>query len=195
MLSPEVLAEFRRRHFAEAMAELCAEQGYRATTITHLVARAKTSRNTVYRHFGSREEVFLELLQRASADLFARTEAACQAADAERQLEAGLSAILTWVAEEPAAAWALLVEATRATPESFRRYFEMMTKFATLLRGNVPTEIPRPATTEESLVGGVTSILRFRLLNGEAQRAPELLAELTTFLRTPFLATSSVAAR
>jgi hypothetical protein len=45
----------------------------------------------------------------------------------------------------------------------------MITELTTLLRGNVPTEVARPATTEESLIGGVASILRFRIQSGEAK--------------------------
>jgi AcrR family transcriptional regulator len=189
ILSADFVADFRRRAITDAMAELCVEQGYRATTMTHVVARAKTSRNTAYQHFSGREEILLALLDQSFSQLIALAEAACQAAEPEERIEAGLSAVLTWVAEEPARAWALFVEASCATSESLRRYLEMITKFTTLLRGNVPKEVPRPATTEESLVGGIASILRFRILNGEAQRAPELLPELAAFLRMPFIAT------
>lgn len=192
VLSPDLVAGFRRRAITEAMAQLCAEQGYRATTVAHVVARARTSRNTAYQHFGGREEIFLALLDRCVSELVTETEAGCRAAEPEERIEAGLGAVLTWVAEEPALARALFVEASCATPESFRRYFEMIIKFTTLLRGNVPREVPRPATTEESLVGGVVSILRFRILNGEAGRAPELLPELVNFIRLPFCATGPV---
>jgi hypothetical protein len=45
----------------------------------------------------------------------------------------------------------------------------------------------RAATTEESLVGGVASLLSGLLRSGDAQRAPELAPQLLTFLRGPFL--------
>ena len=73
-----------------------------------------------------------------------------EAAEPEQRVEAGLGAVLTWVAEEPGPAWALFVEASCATSESLRR---------------------------------------FRIINGEAERATELLPELTAFLRLPFIAT------
>jgi AcrR family transcriptional regulator len=189
MLPAEFVADFRRRAITDALAELCVEQGYRATTIADVAARAKTGRNTLYELFENREQIFLALLDRAIGELLDRTRLACREAGREQRLEAGLAAVLSWVAEEPGLARAFFVEATCATPEAFRRYLEAITQFAALLHGNVPSEVPRPASTEESLVGGIASILRFRINNGEAKRAPALLPELTGFLRMPFIAT------
>lgn len=188
MLSPEIVAGFRRRRFGDAMAALCVERGYRATTIADVISRAHTSRNTFYEHFESKDECFLEVLERGVSELFSCADAACRSAEPEQRVEAALAAVLGWVAEEPTLAWVCFVESACATPESLRRYVSAVTDFATLLRGNVPTEVSRPATTEESLVGGVASILRFRIQNGEAQRVPELLPELSAFLRLPFIA-------
>lgn len=58
VLSSEVVDEYRRRAFTDALAELCSERGYRATTIADVVARAKSIRNTAYQHFANREDIF-----------------------------------------------------------------------------------------------------------------------------------------
>jgi AcrR family transcriptional regulator len=194
MLDPRVIASFRRRRITDAFAELCAEEGYRAITVADIVARAKSSRNTFYEEFANRDEAFLAILDAAISELFGRAEAACGAAGErpEERIEAGLRAVLDWVAEQPAAASVCLVDSLSATPESLRLYLEALTRFATLLRGNVPTEVPRPRTTEESLVGGVAAILRQRIQSGEAKRVPELLPALTIFVRAPFIATDQL---
>ena len=70
-------------------------------------------------------------------------------------MEAGLEAVLTWIAEEPATAWSLLVEARCAPPESQRRYLDAITRITTMLHVTVPAEVVRSETMEESLVGGV----------------------------------------
>lgn len=188
MLSPEVIAGFKRLRICEAHAELCAEQGHRATTVADIASRAGASRATFYECFENKEECFLAIFERGLSELFARAEGACRVAEPEQRIEAALAAILDWVAQNPLAAWACFVESTCASPESLRRYVAAITDFAGLLRGNVPTEVERPPTTEESLIGGVASILRFRIQNGEAQRAPELLPNLTVFIRAPFMA-------
>lgn len=189
MLDPEILAGFRRRRIGDAMAELCVEEGYRATTIAHVSRRAEVGRATIYAHFANREQIFLAVFDRGIDELLERTELACKAsaAGSKPRIEAGLDAVLSWVAEEPDTAWTCLVESLCATPESLRRYLAAMTRFATMLHDAVPTEVARPKTTEESLVGGVASILSGSIRAGRAERAPELLPQLTVFLRGPFL--------
>jgi AcrR family transcriptional regulator len=185
MLSTEVLAEFKRLRLTDAMAELCIEQGYQATSIADVVARARTSRNTAYDHFGNREEIFLALLDRAIPRLFSRIEEACEAAAPEERIEAGLRALLSWVAEEPGNAWAFFIESLCATPESFRRYEAAVTRLTTMLAAAIPAAAPRSESATEILVGGVITVLRFRLLRGEAESAPELLPELIGFFGLP----------
>jgi AcrR family transcriptional regulator len=191
LIAREVIVAYRRRHLEDTLAELCVEQGYRATTITDVTRRARVARNTVYEHFSNKEAILLALLDRASAELRERVESACAAAaqDSEARLRAGLNALLGWVAEEPASARALFVEAFCATSASMRLYLTAIEGFTALLAGAVPSEVPRPPTTEESLVGGVASLLGGLLRGGEAQRAPTLAPQLLTFLRGPFLAT------
>jgi AcrR family transcriptional regulator len=190
-LGREVIAAFRRRHLEDTTAALCAEQGYRATTIADISRCAHVSRATVYEHFANKEAIFLALFERVGAELRERVDSACAAAPlaAEARLRAGLNALLRWIAAEPACAWALFVESLCATPASMRGYLDGIEAFTVLLASAVPSEVPRPATTEESLVGGVASLLSGLLRSGDAQRAPELAPQLLTFLRGPFLAT------
>lgn len=175
------------------MAELCVERGYRATTIDHLARRAGLGRSGIYDQFSNREQAFLTLLDEAIATLLNRTEETCRlaAAGSLPRIEMGLAAVLGWVAENPNAAWAFFVEALCATPASLRRYVETISRFTALLHDAAPTEVPRPRTTEESLVGGAASILSGLIRRGEAERATELLPELGVFLRAPFLAAGS----
>jgi AcrR family transcriptional regulator len=189
MLDPAVVAAFKRRRIADSMAELCVEQGYRVTTVDHVARRSRVSRATLYAQFENREDLFLAVLDRGLDELFARTEAACaESEEGSRRIEAGLAAVLSWVAEEPVTAWVCFVEAVCATPEALRRYLDASTGFARLLHGAAPTDVPRPRTTEESLVGGVASILSGVIRAGDASRAPAMLPELTIFVRGPFLA-------
>ncbi len=190
MLSREFVLTFKRCRIEEALAELCLERGYRASTIADISRRAHVSRATIYEHFADKEAIFLALFERAGAELRERVESACAEAaqDSEARMRAGLNALLRWIAAEPASAWALLVESLCATPATMRRYLDGIERFTTLLASAVPSEVPRPATTEESLVGGVALLLSGLLRSGEAQRAPELAPQLLTFLRGPFLA-------
>lgn len=187
-LDPAIIASFKRRRITGAMAALCAEGGYRAATITKVAGRAQVSRATVYEQFDNREQILLTALDDAVAELLQRTEDACTLAKTtgESGLEPGLRAVLDWVAERPSEAWVCFVEAFGATPQSMLRFLEALARFTTLLEGALPSDVRRPATIEESLVGGVASLLGGRIRAGEAERAPELLPELATFIRGPF---------
>jgi AcrR family transcriptional regulator len=58
---PEHLAGSRQR-LLDAMAHSIAEVGYQLTTVTDIVAHARTSRRTFYQHFTDREDCFVALL-------------------------------------------------------------------------------------------------------------------------------------
>jgi AcrR family transcriptional regulator len=170
------------------MAELCTERGYRASTIAHVTARARVSRRTIYEHFANREQIFLALLDRAIAELLAAAEASSGSAalDPLTRIEAALAAILAWVVEQPTPAWICLIEAQRATPQSVRRYYEAISRLTALLRRTTPPNPARPETLEEAVVGAIASTLRRLIRSGEAERAPELLPELSALLLTPY---------
>jgi AcrR family transcriptional regulator len=183
-----VIADFRRKSITEAMGRVCAERGYHDASITHVAAAAGTSRNTVYELFANKEELLLALLERTMAELLEAVDAACQAAGEEpwARVEGGLAAILRWVATEPAAARAWLVDSAASTPRGAEENQAATARFIEMLGANVPDDAPRPANMEELVVGGVTSMLRFLVLAGDANRAPAMLPELMQFLRGPF---------
>lgn len=189
VLDPAIVASFKQRRITDALSYLCVKEGYRTITIDKLSRRAGVSRATIYEHFDNREHILLTLVDGAVAELLQRTNAACDEARAaaDDPLEAGLRAVLDWVAEQPARAWVLIVESFGATPVSMRRYLSAIGEFTALLSGVVPSEVPRPKAIEESLVGGVASLISGVIRAGEAERAPELLPDISIFLRAPFL--------
>jgi AcrR family transcriptional regulator len=188
LISRDVIRAFRSQRFTDSIAELCLESGYREVTVASVAGRAGTSRNTFYEQFANREECFFAAFERAEAAAFDQVEAACDgAAEDEDRLEAGLRALLGWVAEQPALAHVLVVESLSVGAGSLARHFEAIERFTDLLRPQFPTEVRRPAIVEESLVGGVAAILGSRLRAGGAADVPELLPQLLLFLRAPFL--------
>jgi AcrR family transcriptional regulator len=171
-----------------AMAELCAEQGYEATKIADIVRRAGVARKTLYDNFDGKEEVFLATFDSALNEAFERVEGACMAAEDEwaARVAAGLRAFLGFVAENPAAARTCLIEATSATPAASARYDEALQRFVALLRRHAPTEMGLPDTIEETLVGGVAWILHQQIRRGGAEQALDLTPELLDFLLSPY---------
>jgi AcrR family transcriptional regulator len=175
----------------DAMAELCDRQGYEGTKIADVVRRAAVARKTLYDDFDGKEALFLGALETYLGEMREAVEAACTGArpGAER-IEAGLSALVGFVAERPAAARLCMVEAISATPASAVRYYAEMRRFVVLLESAVPENADLPATIAEALTGGVAWSVQRELRHGEAERARELLPELSVFLLLPYYGVS-----
>jgi AcrR family transcriptional regulator len=172
-----------------AIAELSAEQGYEATKIADIVSRAGVARKTLYDNFDVKEDLFLSAFELYCVEAKATVQAACEEAggDWQQRIEAGLAALLGFVASEPAAARMCLVEAISATPRSSLSYDAALGDFVELLRAGAPPNDSLPETIEESLVGGVAWILHQRIRAGDTLRIGELLPELSRFLLSPYL--------
>jgi AcrR family transcriptional regulator len=173
----------------DAMSELCAEQGYEATKIADVVRRAHVARKTLYDNFSGKEELFLAAFDATLADAEAEVAKACDPVpedDWQERIKSGLGAVLDFVAAHPAEAKLWLVEAPAATQASAVRYLAALEDFIDSLRGAAPAGPGRPATLEESLVGGVIWIIQREVRNDTAAKAPGLLAELAEFLISPY---------
>lgn len=172
----------------KAIAELTAEKGYDATKIADIVRRAGVARKTLYDNFEGKEEVFLASFDTAVEDAVGRIEASCADADGgwETQVEAGLGALLAYVAEEPALARMCLIESLSATPAATKRYEDAVERFVELAGRTLPHDKRLPETIEETLVGGVAWIVYQHLRRDETGRIEDLLPELTEFMLAPY---------
>lgn len=187
-LPREFVAQHKRRRITDAIAELTAEHGYEATKIGDIVSRAGVARKTLYDNFDGKEDVFLAAFDRAADEALQRVEAACEGANAgwEERVEGALAAFLDFVGEEPARSRMCMLEAMSATPAASRRYEATVQRFVALARDNAPPYEQLPETIEETLVGGVAWIVHQKIRRGEAEKAPELLAELAEFVLAPY---------
>lgn len=188
-LPQEFVAAHKRRRMIEAMAELCAEQGYEATKIADVVRRAHVARKTLYDNFSGKEDLFLAAFDSTLADADAAVAEACDAiasTDWQVRTETGLRALLEFVAAQPAAARLCLVEAPAATAASAARYGATVESYIVRLREAAPSVPGRPATLEEALIGGTIWIIQRQVRLGTAAKAADLLPELTEFVTSPY---------
>jgi AcrR family transcriptional regulator len=188
-ITQEFVAAHKRRRMIDAMSELCAEQGYEATKIADVVRRAHVARKTLYDNFSGKEELFLAAFDATMADAEGEVARACDPVpedDWQERTKAGLGAVLDFVAAHPAEAKLWLVEAPAATQESAARYLAALEGFIARLREAAPPAAKRPATLEESLIGGVIWIIQREVRNDTAEKAPDLHAELAEFLISPY---------
>jgi AcrR family transcriptional regulator len=188
LLSREFVLGYRRSRILDAVAELSAEHGYEAMTITDIVSRAGVARKTLYENYGGKEEVFLAAVDAAFAAALERTEAACAAGGGEwrERVSAGLAGLLDHLADHPAEARMLIVEAPAATTASAGRYQAAIVRFTALLADATPAAEGPSGTIEEAVVGGVAWILNCQIRRGEAERIDDLAAELSEFVLAPW---------
>jgi AcrR family transcriptional regulator len=187
-LPREFVASHKRRRMMDAIAELTAEQGYEATKIADIVRRAAVARKTLYDNFDGKEDLFLSAVDATLGEMRVAVEEACERTDSpEDQIVAGLEALLEFIAEHPSATRMCMVESISATRSSARLYDAGMRDFVQLLRDSALDRSDLPETTEESLVGGVAWILQQQIRRDEADRAVELLPELSQFVLSPYL--------
>lgn len=187
----EFIAQHQRARIIAALAEETAEKGYRAVTVADIVKRAGIARNTFYDNFGSKENCFRAAQEFAMSTALERVvTAAGEIDDWPQRVRAGLTAFLTYVAEEPALARTCMVESLCAGPASVKYYEESQKAFISLFqlgRDVSPHGGELPETLEEALIGGVFWIVYQRLTGPEPDKIGELLPELTEFILTPYL--------
>jgi AcrR family transcriptional regulator len=188
-LPREFIALHKQRRIMDALAELTAEQGYEATKISDIVKRAGVARKTLYDNFEGKEEVFLAAFDAARDEVMRRVKEGSADPDAEWQgrIEGGLAAFLGFVAEQPTLARMCMIEALSATPETSRRYEDAYEALVEMTKRGLPQDERLPDTIAETLVGGVAWIVYQQIRRDEAERAEDLLPELTEFMVAPFV--------
>lgn len=101
-------AEERREAILASALEVFAGRGYHAASIDDIARQAGISKALIYEHFGSKEDLYLRLLEQGAADLFSRLAAAVGEVDgAAPRLEAGLDGFFRFV-EERRGVWSML---------------------------------------------------------------------------------------
>jgi AcrR family transcriptional regulator len=197
-LRPEVVTHHQRERMLTAAVELVAERGYRAVTVADIVKRAATARLKFYENFSSKQDCFFAAFDRALEGALRRAgEAVEEAGDSfPARVSAGIAALLAYIAAEPAAARACVVEGPSLGPEMEERGGRATEGFAALLRGGreAARETELPENTEESVLGGLYWLLYHALLSGEPEKIEELRPDLVEFALAPFLGSEAARA-
>jgi AcrR family transcriptional regulator len=189
-LSRQQILESQRERLLAAIAQEVAADGYRGTTITEIVKRASVSTRDFYEHFDGKEECFLAAFDAVRDHVESLLAAAvADQPDFPRQVIAALRAALEFFAEEPDLARLCLLEPVGATPKTAIRFREaVLACVPALARGRELADgRTLPASTEDSLLGGMISLATRSMLAGETGRLPELLPDLVEFALSPYM--------
>jgi AcrR family transcriptional regulator len=179
-IPPEEAERNRRERLLAAMVATVAEKGYEATTVADVLKLSGVSGSAFYSQFEDKEACFLAALEGAleasGSELHDRLGGPLNAQNAE----AGLVALLGLIAEQPAAARALLIESYTAGSEAanlLKRHSDAIASglagaFEERGQGRMPPQIVR------ALIGGVLGVIGKRLQRGEEAELRGLAGEV-----------------
>ena len=100
---PRLPAVRRRRQLLDVALEVFAERGFYGVSMSELAEAAGITKPVLYQHFGSKRDLYLELLEDVGARLLEEiTKATVSAEGPRQQVEAGFAAYFRFVSEQPA---------------------------------------------------------------------------------------------
>jgi AcrR family transcriptional regulator len=182
----------RERLLAAAQA-LIEEGGYGAASVIAIAARAGVAAGTLYRHFASKEELFVEVFRsvcgREERAMRAAAAGMADDAPAAQRLEHVLATFARRALRNPRLAWALIAEPVDPLVDAERLAYR--SRYASLIAeelaaGIAAGELPEQdvALTAAALVGGCGEALVGPLspVAGGDPRGTEIVAALRTFV-------------
>ncbi len=182
-----------RERLLAAARELIEEGGYAAASVAAIADRAGLASGTLYRHFASKEELFVELFRSVChGEERAMRSAATRAGDgapATERLQAVLTTFARRALRNPRLAWALIAEPVDPLVDAERiayraRYAELIADglAAGISGGELPSQDVR--LTAAALVGGCGEALVGPLSSPavDAPDAERIVEALRTFV-------------
>jgi AcrR family transcriptional regulator len=184
-LSREDVARSQRGRILRAVAESVAENGYAATSVADVIARAGVSRSTFYELYDGKESAFLdaysgiELVHRHLLECFRAGETPAE------MVRAAVRDHLASLASEPAFTWMFFVEAVAAGPRILNRrreategFLDVLTAMVGLARQRDPRIPPPDRALLLAFVGSVRELVANHLLSASAETLPDLEDDL-----------------
>jgi AcrR family transcriptional regulator len=174
----------RRAAIIEAAGPLFGERGYQATRLDDIAAAAGVTKPIVYRHFDSKGDLYLALLDRHRDDLGGFVASIPREGSTEQRLRAVLEVWLSYV-EARSYAWKMLFRDTGGGPEIAARRREVHARARAVLveviRSLAATPVPRRELDPlaELMSMGMASLVLWWIEEQAASRAA-VLDSLTT---------------
>jgi AcrR family transcriptional regulator len=189
------VAEIQRARILSATVEVVRERGAGEATVARVVARAGISRRTFYELFEDREDCFLAALDHAIAMAAACVVPQYESRGAWREgVRAGLTALLSFLDDEPGLGGVLIVDALGGGPDALARRARVLdVLIETVDRGRTEGKVgrERPPLTAEGVVGAVLAVIHSRMLQRSRKPLGELVNPLMSMIVMPYFGTNA----
>jgi AcrR family transcriptional regulator len=174
----------QRERLIEAMVRLCANRGYRGTSVARLVAEAGVSRATFYEHFRDRDDCFLTVYRRAAARLGEPIAIQLAAPATGDLLHDALWSFLDAVGVDLVSARLALLDALGGGPAVRAEREHLAAAASDLLARLAASTTPPLCAPATGLMGGIAGVLAVHLLRGNAISARSSGEPLLAWLRS-----------
>jgi AcrR family transcriptional regulator len=178
----------RRTLIVEAAGQLFGERGYDGTRIDEIAAAAGVTKPIVYRHFGSKRDLYLSLLDRHRDDLAGFVASMPTEGSKEERLRSVLATWLDYV-EVRSYAWKMLFRDAGGGPEIAARrrevHAEARAVLVELIRSLTATPVP-PRELEplaELMSMGMAALVLWWIEDAAVSRSAVLDALTTAWVR------------
>jgi AcrR family transcriptional regulator len=165
-LSAETVQASQRHRLLQAMRACVGNDGYEATTVPRVVARARVSRNAFYEHFEDKADCFVAMCEQHTVELLGALTALGDRTDWATALRDGVDIYLRWWQDRPDYCRAFFVELPTAGPRAlafrdraFEQFGAMFTGLAAWARHSDSDLPPLPARAVALLVYGITELI------------------------------------
>jgi AcrR family transcriptional regulator len=176
----------QRQRILDAMIECCAEKTFTATTITDVVAEARISRTTFYKHFEDKRACFDAALIYCGETLHETAGGAHDPDDSPAEAtRKATAAVVETLAQKPGLAQLLSGDAIAVEPRVVERFREATIPALEALWGQNGDRVD--TLTDPRLAFGQAQVLILnQIAAGKAKRLPDLLPELVYLAVCPF---------
>jgi AcrR family transcriptional regulator len=186
-----ILAPSERERVLRAVAELCAERGYRETTAAAIIERAGSSEPAFRKMFGGVEECMVAALNAITAQTLAEVSSTYSVDLSEWDSGMlGIKAILELMAAHPSFAYLGYIGARQmATPrvaEVYRTATQMLSVMIERLWEYSELDV-QPRHAAGAALGGAEAVVRAKIVAGRGSELPSLLPGLIYGASVPFL--------
>ena len=190
MVSQQVRARARQQRILDAALRVFSRRGYHDASVDEIADESQTSKGGVYFHFPGKEALFLHLLERTTARLREKIDAALALQDDPiARADAALLAVLRTFARHRALARLFMVESLGAGREFHRRMAEVRVEFAAIIQYHlddaVRQHIIEPLDTEiagQAWFGALNEVLTTWALSGRPERLEDSYVALRPLL-------------
>jgi AcrR family transcriptional regulator len=175
----------QRERIVRAMLECVGRDGYEATTVPHVVATARVSRNAFYEFFADKADCFIAVCDEAAQELLAELVDLVSEADWVRAMWRGAGRYLLWWQERPTLSRAYFLSLPTvgepAVAQRERQYAAFRAMFADLgrrARAEQPELAPLSELVPRVLVLVITELVAEEVRAGRNDRLTELTDDI-----------------